>query len=199
MSAERFTEFMKGFFAANQLMNRAGNKGCFVEYVCLATSIVDGLLRMGLVLKHQLDSHSSEIPTELIYQAYDAKIISERIIYKKALEKFIIAHDHFVRLKDLYTRRNKVVHRYIISEITTDQVLQIASDYQEIIDVIEDQIRQLENQQIESSVGITVSGRQVPNEVRSKGKAYIQEMADEKHGHPKLAENLKSTSNTNDN
>jgi len=188
---------MKGFAAANQLMSRAGNKGCFVEYVCLATSVVDGLLRTGLVLKHQLDSHSSEIPTELIYQADDDKIISERMIYKKALEKGIISHDQFDRLEDLYTRRNKVVHRYIISEITTDQVLQIATEYQEIIDVVGNQVRTLEDQQIESGVGMTVSGRQVPTEVRAKGKAHIQEMADEKHGHPKLAENLKSTSGTN--
>lgn len=196
MSAERFADFMKGFAAANQLMSRAGNNGYFVEYVCLATSVVDALLRTSLVLRHQLDSETSDIPTELIYQADDDKIISERLIYKRALEKSIISQDQFDQYEDLYKRRNKVVHRYIISEITTNQVLRIATEYQEVIDLVGNQVLKLEDKQIESGIGMTVSGKLVPDEVRAKGKAHIQEMVDDKHGHPKLAENLKSTSGT---
>jgi hypothetical protein len=200
MSEKRFADFLNGFAAANQLMNRAGENGCFVEFVCLATSIVDALLRIGLILKHQLNSRSSEVSLDLIFQSDHDKIISERMIYQKAIIQGIISQEQFTQLEELYKRRNKVIHRYIISEITTDQVLQIAFEYQAIIDVIGNQVRQLEDQQIESGIGMTRSGKQVPFQVKIRSKSHIQEMADKKHDHPKLAENLKkSTRNTNGN
>ena len=195
MSADRFADFMRGFAAARLLMGRAGTNGCFVECVCLAASVVDGLLRTGLVLKHQLDSKTTDIPTDIIYQADDDKIVSERMIYRRTLDKGIISQDQFDRLEDLYRRRNKVIHRYIISEITTEQVLQIASEYEEAINEVKRQIQKLEDEQIESGVGMTRSGKQVPDEVRAKGDAQIHEMADEKHGNPYLAMKLKKSIN----
>lgn len=191
MSLEKFTDFLKGFAAAHQLMNRAGSNGFFVEYVCLATSIIDGLIRVSLILKHQLDTKSCNIPTELIYQSEQCKIITERAIYKSAFEKNILTIDQFKSLKTLYERRNKVIHRYIISEITTDQVLQIANEYQGLIEIISAIVYKLEEQQIKSGVGITVDG---PDMLPNDHKMMIQEMANEKHAHPILAKNLNATS-----
>ncbi|RDI39075.1 YecA family protein [Aquicella lusitana] len=193
MSWEKFTEFMNGFAAANLLMNRAGNNGCFVEYVCLATSVIDALLRTGLILRHQLDTASTEIPTELIFQSDDDKIISERAIYANALEKNILTQIEYEKIENLYQRRNKVVHRYIISEITTDQVLQIANEYQQLIDEISKIIYGLEEEQIKRRVGITVSDDNVPETLKNKTKSLIHEMAKQKHGHPLLSKNLMGT------
>jgi hypothetical protein len=53
---EKFENFMRGFSAAAELDARAARLGCFVECVCLTASVIDGLLRMGLILKHQLDT-----------------------------------------------------------------------------------------------------------------------------------------------
>jgi len=192
MSSKRFHDFMRGFAAASQLMYRAGDNGCFVEYVCLTTSVIDALLRTGLVLRHQLDFHTNEIPIELIYQADDDKIISERNIYKKALEKSIISYKQYDKLEELYKQRNKIVHRYIISEITTDEVLQIAIEYQQIIDLVKDKVSKLEEYQIEKNIGITVARNQAPKVVRAQVNEQMQEMIGKKHGHPGLAEKMKS-------
>jgi uncharacterized protein YecA (UPF0149 family) len=193
MSWEKFTDFMNGFAAANLLMNRAGKNGCFVEYVCLATSVIDALLRTGLILQHQLDTASTEIPIELIFQSDDDKIISERTIYANALEKNILTPIDHEKIENLYQRRNKVVHRYIISEITTDQVLQIANEYQQLIDEISAIIYELEEEQIKRRVGIAVSDDNVPVTLRNKTKSLIYEMAKQKHGHPLLTKNLMGT------
>jgi len=186
---------MNGFAAANILMNRAGNNGCFVEYVCLATSVIDAQLRTGLILQHQLESNSNEIPSELVFQGEDDKMISERSIYTRSLEKGVLSQLEFDRIEDLYKRRNKVVHRYIISEITTDQVLQIANEYQQMIDEICKIIYRIEEKQIERGVGITVSDKNVPVTLRNKTKELIKEMAKEKHDHPILSENLMRSNN----
>lgn len=188
---DTLTQFMNGFAAANQLMVRAGNRGCFVEVVCLATSVVDGLLRMGLVLRHQLDLRTSDVPAVLIHQAEGDAIVSERRIYRDARSNGIISDDQFKRLEDLYQRRNRVVHRYVISEITTEQVLQIASEYDEVIGLIGKQVRLLEDQQIATGIGMTPSDAQVPSDLRADISRHIQEMAAEKHGHQDLASNLK--------
>ena len=193
MSIEKFTEFLNGFFAANQLMNRAGRQGCFVEYVCLATSVIDGFLRVGLVLQHQLDKCTREIPIELIFQSDRDNIITERDIYRKALKGGIISKPEFDHIEAIYFKRNKIVHRYIISEITTDDVLQIAVEYHKLIEVIGKKIRILEDKQIEKGVGMTVSEKLVPDVLHMNANQLIQEMADEKHVHPILAQNLKST------
>lgn len=192
MSWGKFTDFMNGFAAAHQLMNRAGSNGCFVEYVCLATSVIDALIRVGLILQHQLDTRSRDIPIELVYQSAQGKIVTERDIYKSALEKNILTNEQFHLLEALYKRRNKVVHRYIISEITTDQVLQIANEYQGLIEVVCAVIHTLEESQIKLGVGITVNG---PDMLPEQHKILVQEMANEKHAHPILAENLKVTDN----
>ncbi len=184
-------EFLKGYYAGVQLMNRAGEKGCFVEYVCLATSVVDALLRTGLVLKHQLDTRSTNVPTELVFQADDDRIVSERKIYEKALAQNIIPRDQFDKLEDLYARRNKVVHRYIISEITTDQVLQIAMEYQALIDSIAKHVKKLEDTQVESGVGMTVHGKESGDGLTANQMNLVQKLIDEKHGNPHLAKNLK--------
>ncbi|MCO5274965.1 MAG: hypothetical protein M9900_08605 [Flavobacteriales bacterium] len=42
--SSRLSHFMVGFGAAVQLLRRAQNLGCFVEVVCLSTSVIDAQL-----------------------------------------------------------------------------------------------------------------------------------------------------------
>lgn len=170
---------MNGFVAANKLLTRAGQNGFLVEYVCLATSVLDAMLRISLILQHQIKTRTDEIPGELLYQGEAAKIITEREIYRKALKEDIIDEELFVQLNKLHDERNMVVHRYIISDITTRQVLDIGIQYEKIIPVIGDEIRRLEEKQIELGVGMTVSGSEV-------AKSQLDEMSAKKHGDPNL-------------
>lgn len=158
-AGKKFERFLDGFAAACQLRARAGSDGFAIEVLCLGFSIIDGLLRVALILQHQIDTKSSEFIEELLYQGDNDKIIYERAIFKRALDKEIIDDDIFKKLSKLYDDRNKVVHRYIISDITTNQVVDIAIEVEDIISVIKHRVREIEDTQIKLGVGITKSGK----------------------------------------
>src|SRR6266478_3517873 len=129
---KRFKEFIVGFAAARELHSRAGTVGSFIECVCLGASLTDAMLRVGIILQHQLDNRTGEIPLDLIFQGEKDRQISEREIYRRALAISVIENGTFTRLQTLYDERNPVVHRYVISRITTSDVLNIAMEYEEI-------------------------------------------------------------------
>jgi hypothetical protein len=190
---DNLDNFMKGLAAASQLLYLARNKGCFIECVCLSATIIDASLRIGIILKHQLDNRTDSILDELLFQSEDDKIISERKVYKKALINGVIDQLIFDKLEKLYKQRNKVIHRYVISEITTDKVLNVAKDYKYLMDLIKKKLDELEMRQIKEGIGMTKIGREVPIEVRLNQKIMINEMIRKKHGNDLLDERLKQS------
>jgi hypothetical protein len=185
-SNHRFHNFMVGFTAAVELDNRAATKGCFVECVVLSAAVIDGTLRMGLILKHQLETNSQDLLDELLYQEEDEKGISEREIYKRSLAKRIVTKETYDRLNDLYDRRNRVIHRYIISMITTKDVLDVAYAYDSLKHEVSDQVAELEKEQIRLGVGMTVSGNS------ENLSDTLERIAISKHGDDNLAEALRN-------
>ena len=177
----KLAKFMEGFSAATLLLKRAGENGFFIEFICLAASVIDGSLRIGLILQHQLDTMSSGILDDVLYQAEEDKIIPERAIYKRASRKRIINDKLYKRLEALYMKRNKVIHRYIISDMTTIEALGIAVEYERIISDVSAAIYEIESRQIELNVGIAKKASAKP------GLKEIGEFADKKHGDPTLA------------
>jgi hypothetical protein len=173
-----FMEFVAGFTAAEELYGRATKTGSFVESVCLGASITDAMLRIGLVLQHQIDKRTRDIPLELVFQGPTAKPISERDVYRRARERSVIDNAAFTELQALYDDRNRVIHRYIISRITTADVLDIAIRYETMIAVLSKRIHAIKEQQIAEGVGITVKGPTLEGE---EGRRFLQEVADEKH------------------
>ena len=174
----RFKEFMAGFTAAQELQFCAAKIGSFIECVCLGASLIDAMLRIGIILQHQLNNRTGEIPFDLIFQGEKDGAISEREIYRRALAISVIDNDTFTRLQGLYDERNRVVHRYIISRITTSDVLDTAIVYEEMINALSKRIYEIEEQQINEGVGITVRGPALEGD---EGKRLLEEMADEKH------------------
>ena len=177
---------MTGFTAAVELDKRAAKEGCFVECVVLSAAVIDGTLRMGLILKHQLETNSKYLIDELLYQEEDGKGISEREIYRRALAKNIITQETHDSLSALYVRRNRVIHRYIISMITTKDVLDIACEYDSLKHEVSDYVAELEKEQIRLGIGMTVSG---DSENLSE---TLEEIAIAKHGDDDLAEALRN-------
>ena len=187
-----FDSFMKGFAAAVQLSHRAAENGSFIEAICLSASIIDALLRIGLILDNQLKTKTDRILNELLYQADDKKIVTERNVYKLALKEKIITKIIYENLNKFYYERNKVVHQYIISDITTDKVLFIAEEYFDMVHTIKDSIRKLEDEQIRLGIGMTKSNSDVPESVRKRANDFLNFTVTEKHGNPNLAKNLRS-------
>jgi len=169
---EKFVHFLGGFAAAAQLAKRAEDRDHHIEYIILAASLIDGLLRMGLILHHQIETKSSVIPDELLYQATDDKIVSEREIYGRAHAAAIIDDALKNELDDLYSWRNRVVHRYIISDLTTADVKDVASDYRKAVSRASRAIYEVENRQLILKVGMTrPAGREPADDLRKWAKA----------------------------
>jgi len=189
----RFESFMRGLSAAVQLSRRAVDNGSFIESVCLAASIIDAQLRMGLILNYQLQTASSDLLDDLLHQPDKADIVTERSIYKRALKENIISQETYDELNALYYKRNRVVHRYIISDTTTEEVLRIAQRYSDMVHAVNESVRRLEDEQLRRGVGMTIAGDKVPQSIRGKAKEMMEKEADEKHGNPNLARNLRAS------
>lgn len=170
---------MQGFCASVELGLRAQNNGSFIECVCLYANQIDALLRIGLILKKQLENGSTELIEELLYQGEDDKKIMEKEIYKRALGAGIIDQEINDKLYALYDKRNKVVHRYIISELTTEMVLKTAVDYHQLLLAVNKKIAVLENEQMSTRKGMTLSADQVPKEKR---EFSLKDLTLGKHG-----------------
>lgn len=190
---DKFYNFMKGLGAASQLLYLSKNKGCFIECVCLSATIIDASLRIGIILKHQLDTKTNIILNDLMFQSDEDKIVSERQVYKKALFAGVINQDIYDKLEFLYKQRNKVVHRYIISEITTEKIILIAQEYDDVIDSIKKCLDELEIRQINEGIGMTKSGREVPIMTLMNNEKIMNDMIREKHGNDFLDEKLKTS------
>jgi hypothetical protein len=183
-SDNKFHNFMQSFSAAAELDARAAKQGCFIESVVLTAAIIDGVLRMGLILKHQLDHDTSELLPELLYQGDSDAAIIERKVYRRALDEAVIGQGLFDELNRLYDDRNRVIHRYVISSITTAEVLSIAMRYDTAKRNASDAVAFLEEEQIRLGVGMTARGP-LPDE------AEVIAFATGKHGDSGLAEALR--------
>ena len=181
----RIDQFLNGFGGAVELLQRAGQNGFFIEYICLAASVIDGSLRIGLILQDQLKTQSSELLEELLLQTDADPIVSERKIYRRAAQEGVIDGDLARKLEELYTKRNRVVHRFIISELTTHEVLQIAIEFEQTLPAVNTAVGTLEARQVELGVGMTRSGK-LPGLGRRLG-----DMSAKKHGNPLLAKLLR--------
>ncbi len=147
--------FMSGSAAAAHLKSRAIKNKCYTEAVCITANLIDGLLRIGLVLNYQIKGLNKEIIDELLYQGDEDKIITERDIYKRSLSNKIITKDIFDELEEMYKYRNRIVHRYILSEIKTDDILVTAFEYDLLLKKINEIIYALESKQFKLGVGMS--------------------------------------------
>ncbi len=155
----RLDSFIQGVGATEYMIDNAVGHKCFIEVTCLFASQIDALLRIGIVLQEQINNKNSSIDKAWIYQSADDKKKSEKEVYNTAKELGILdarVHDD---LYELYEERNRVVHRFIISEITAAEIEQIAFRYYLIKERINKIVYNIENKQIELNLGMTRKGK----------------------------------------
>lgn len=177
-SFERLTDFINGFAGSAELLNNAWKNGAFIEAVCVSANLIDGLLRIGIILKRQIIHNHKEIDVSLIYQESTDKT-NEKDLYKKALDECVIKKIVYDELLSLYKERNRVVHRYIITELTTKNLLEIAIRYSEMLETIKIIVTELEIEQIKTGKGITASNPSIEKTILYED---IKKSAKEKHG-----------------
>ncbi len=186
LNSYRFEMFMQGVGATATILNNAIENKAFIEATCILSNQIDSLLRIGIVLKKQLINKNSEIETEWIYQGKNDKKKTEKNIYTKAKEIEIIDEKIYKELYNIYEERNRVIHQFVISEITLAEVEGIAYNYHLLKEKINKIIYNIESEQIKLNIGMTTtnSGSETWNEKKAmefiKGKIGKQDYFDKK-------------------
>jgi len=156
--------FMQGMTAAAFLFNRAVEKRSALECLVLQANIIDGCLRIGLILKQQLDTCNAAVDQSLLRQKDEDPRISERDIFQRALNSGVIDGALHRTLSEAYEKRNKCIHRYLLCSIDYDYVAKLVFELDHLLDQVRDQISRLEQEQICRGVGMTVEGSETTKE-----------------------------------
>ena len=151
-----FAKFIDGIGASAFLLNNAIKNDCFIEATAIFSNQIDALLRTAIVLNLQLTNNNKSIERKYIYQGSSDKIITEKSIYQEAKNLNIIDDDIFNELNKLYEFRNRVIHRFIISEITVADIDEIAFKYYTLREKISKIVENIEEEQIKKNIGMTV-------------------------------------------
>jgi hypothetical protein len=89
----------------------------------------------------------------------------------------------------LYDRRNKVVHRYIITDIKTKELLEIGYEYELLCEEVRLVLRNIETEQFDKKIGY--HGYKDPH--REKDKNHVDElfsMVNDKHFYKEFYRNI---------
>lgn len=153
---DKYDNFLSSLAASIDLLNRAYESNSFIEQVAILANQIDAYLRLTIVLKYQLDNETDDFDVKYLFQRDDEKKdkITEREIYKKALDMNIIDEDTSNDLIRLYEFRNKVIHRYIISFLKTRDIVNIADEYSIIKKKISLLLKSYEEMQFGKEFGI---------------------------------------------
>lgn len=150
----RFDLYMAAIATIMELKLKAIEKDSYIEYIVYSANHIDALLRLSIILTNQLTNKNEEIDLALLFQAETDRPIMERIIYQKCFDLTIISQLLFNELELLYKERNKVIHRFIITDIRSEDVFNLALEYEKLYDKVDDLILKLEKRQVEEGVGV---------------------------------------------
>jgi uncharacterized protein YutE (UPF0331/DUF86 family) len=186
----RFRKFMISLLASIDLTNKAQEKGSAIELVILYANRIDAQLRLALILQEQLQNSTNNIDISLIFQDKGDQPIFEKDIYKRSLNSEIIDDSLFARLMSLYSLRNMVVHRYIISDLKTNDIIKLVVDYMDIHEILKNKIGVLEQEQFKKSIGIYGGGNNPKDPIdNAQMKGLLAELH-EKHANTQIIKEM---------
>ena len=175
---DRFDKFNSSLGASFDLKNKAFENHCFIQFIIVIANQIDAYLRICIVLKYQLIERNHNFKIEYLHQKDDDKPLMEKKIYDKAKELEIINENQHTELYELYNLRNKVVHRYIITDFKTFQLPEISLKYEILCEEIRLILRDVELEQFNKKIGYYSSKH--PHRKRSDNhikelKSYVNE------------------------
>jgi len=154
----KFSNFLRAFGANRILLQRAHKEGFLIEEIVLYSSLLDGLLRIALILKSQLDAKDDTIDELFIFQDENGPYYTERQIFKFARDKNLINKKLHTEINSLYDQRNKIIHGFFLTAVEYGHLpsflYRYELAYQELYEVVYD----LENEQIKQGTGMTAAG-----------------------------------------
>lgn len=151
---DKFDRFTGSLAASHDLLNTAIDAGACVEIIVIAANQIDAYLRLSLVIAMQLKQRTDDIEIKYLHQADEEKGIMERRIFDDALKFAVIDLEGCDNLNELYSLRNRVIHRYVISDIKSRDLVKIAGRYLDQLEGIRLTLRELEHKQAVVPYGV---------------------------------------------
>ena len=141
-SSNYFENLTRSVAVARILLQKAHENQSVIEGICLYVSIIDAFLRLSIIYTRTQKSpnYTYSVEKKMIYQDEGEKTYSEKDIYNTSLEEKIISPSLYERLQEMHLFRNKVVHRFNISDINYIQIAEACTEfesiYKEIFDIV---------------------------------------------------------------
>lgn len=186
---DKFDRFTGSLAASYDLLYTAIDAGTCIEIIAITANQIDAHLRLSLVIAKQLESKTDDIETKYLFQADGEKGIIERKIFEDALKLQVIDLETFDHLNDLYNLRNRVIHRYIISDIRTRDLVEIAEKYLNALEKTRLILRDFEQKQAIVPYGVygTKFGK---TPIMEEAIRRLHASANDKHLLPKYKRNV---------
>jgi uncharacterized protein YutE (UPF0331/DUF86 family) len=180
ISYDRFDKFNASLGASFDLKNKAIKNRSFIELIIIIANQIDAYLRLCIVHKLQIIENTTLFKLEYLYQGKNDRPVMEKKIYDKAKEMNILSEEQHVRLYNLYDLRNKVVHRYIITDIKTMELEEIVFNYELLCEDIRLVLVDIETEQFDKNIGYHAT----INPHRERDQSHVDElfsMVNDKH------------------
>jgi hypothetical protein len=177
---DRFEKFNASLGASFDLKNKAIKNRSFIELIIIIANHIDAYLRLCIVHKFQIIENTTLFKLDYLYQGENDRPVMEKKIYDKAKEMNILSEEQHVRLYNLYDLRNKVVHRYIITDIKTMELEEIVFNYELLCEEIRLILADIETEQFDKNIGY--HGTKNPH--RERDQSHVNElfsMVNDKH------------------
>lgn len=167
---DKYEKFMASLSASFDLKNKALENHSLIELLIIIANQIDAYLRMAIVMKKQLQDRTNSIDIALLFQSENDSPIMERKIYHQASDLGIIDQTTYDKLEELYKERNKVVHRYIITEFKTSFLYQIVYEYETVCETVRLALNVIEDLQFKEGIGIHGNERNPNDEPSEEAK-----------------------------
>jgi len=151
-------KLLQGVTSAMFLLHKAMENRFALECLVLQSNIIDGSLRVGLILKSQLDLRTQVIDETLLRQNETGPKISETDIYQRCRDAKIIDQALFIKLSQAYKKVNQCIHGYVLTDVNYDDASRLVFKIDELMDSVKSAIGRLEKQQVKKGVGMTKLG-----------------------------------------
>lgn len=192
---DKFEKFNASLAASFDLKNKALECQSFVEFVIIIANQIDAYLRISIVLKNQLQSKNDELDIKYLFQDEEDKPIMEKAIYNKAKELKIIDEKLYQKLYSLYGERNKLVHRYIISDFKTRYISNLAYQYEILCEDIRLILKDIEDTQFNLKIGIYGTSESLDEKLSKDDIRFYHSQVNDKHLTEKFRRKITESNN----
>ncbi|MET8352695.1 hypothetical protein [Micromonospora sp. NPDC005206] len=162
MSAEPtspLSNFVYSFATVRLLLQKAHDNGSLIEGLVLYVSLIDGLLRLAIILDKQLASDPVTVG-EYMQQVPGGPKLTERAIYEEARQRNIIDEAFKAEVVELYGYRNAIVHRFFLTSLQYADLAPHLVRYERLYDRCFAIVGELEDRQVREGRGMTIGGPQ---------------------------------------